>query len=699
MAEVAQKHQGQLKRIRKNVEKFHDYFKENYERWYRFKKFLYVTAMTNQDIQVLRDLGKPELEFNILEAYVSRQKGEFAKQEPSITVSGGNNGMADGNTIEVVEGYMRYAEQLMRYDNTSYEIYDDMMSGGFSVAKVCTKYSDEMSFEQDISVNRVFDPTLCGFDPLAIESHKGDGEYCFEIVAYRKKEFEDMYPDIPLNELKFSTDLGKFNWSYHNNNEKIILLCTYYEKKHKKVRIVKLSDGQVMTEKAYDEFIVKHEMSENIEQPPQRVGDRMSTMTYIERYRFIENRVLDHKYTDYRLLPLVFFDGDSVSIRETIQSQLKQITRPYCYQAKGVQQLKNLAGQTLANEIENMVQHKFMIPLEGIPQQYTDAYTDVQTPTTMIYNQFYENNPDVRLDPPRAVPREPTPPEVSAAFMGADQTTQAILGTYDATLGINEQQISGVAIIEGATQSNAAAMPYIKGYLNGLQQVARIILDLIPKYYVTPRSIPVITKDGKKAYQMINGGAKQPSLKFASNALNVKVGAGVNFTIQKTRALQQVTALMKVSPILGQFFGTTPEGLKFILNNLEMNGIDQLKDAVDKFVPEFQKQQQGQPNPAMMKVQLEQHKLQYQEQQDQKKNQISLAGVSVQDKDADTRRLTALAKVGQNETDSELKQNAIDAENARTLVDKAVKVADTIHQHNKDKAEFVHKTQNVTRET
>ena len=47
-------------------------------------------------------------------------------------------------------------------------------------------------------------------------------------------------------------------------------------------------------------------------------------------------------------------------------------------------------------------------------------------------------------------------------------------------------------------------------------------------------------------------------------------------------------------------------------------------------------------------------------------------------------------------TETEMKQNAIDAENARTQVDLAIKAADMMHKHKKDLIETTHK---VTRKT
>jgi len=683
MVELAQKHLDQLDRLKENVEKSHDYFKRNNRRWHEFKEFLYVTSLTDADLEVLRTLNKPELEFNILEAYVSRQKGEFAKQEPSIKIQAGSGEQVDPKVIEAIEGHIRSVEKQTRDDNVAYDVYDDMLAGGYSVVKVWADYVNEMSFDIDLNVSRAFDPTLCGFDPLAMKSHKGDGEYCFELHVLREKEFKETYPNVDVGDLTFTAELEGFSWSYKTSKEKIVMLADYYEKKIKKVKIVKLSDGRVMTTDEYEKFLVEWEMSGKIQQPAQPVGEpRATTQTKVVRYRFIENKVIGYKETPYRYLPLVFFDGDSVVVRRSETGPLEQVTRPYCYQAQGVQRLKNFCGQTLANEIENMIQHKFKLPKEGIPAEYASAYTNYQIPSVLVYNQFKDNNPDVRLDPPQEIARIPTPPEIGTTFMGADQTTQAILGSYDAALGINNNELSGIAITEAATQSNAAAMPYIVGYLDGLNQVAQIILDLIPKYYTTPRSIPVLDKDGNRQYMLVND-TGQPSMQYDANALNVEVNAGVNFAIQRSRALQQITALMQASEMFANFINNTPQGLNALLDNIEMRGIDKLKESVDQFLQQQaqqakqQQQQAMMQNPAVIRAQVDMKKMQQESQEAERRDQISVGNLAVSDKQADT-------DSGVKENASDLQAAKLQAENARTAVDMAIKTADMEHRHKKE---------------
>ncbi len=207
--------------------------------------------------------------------------------------------------------------------------------------------------------------------------------------------------------------------------------------------------------------------------------------------------------------------------------------------------------------------------------------------------------------------------------MNADNAMQSILGAYDASLGINNNQLSGIAIVEGATQSNAAAMPYVVSFLQSLNQVAQIIVDLIPKYYVTPRTLPVTLPDGKRSYALINQ-QEGITLKYSSEQLEVCISAGVNFSIQKSRALQQIIALMQSSPLFAQFINT--EGLPILLDNLEIRGIDQLKAQAESFMQQMktqqeqqqqcQQQQMNQPNPLLEKLNFEKAKFVAQQQQD-----------------------------------------------------------------------------------
>jgi hypothetical protein len=264
---------------------------------------------------------------------------------------------------------------------------------------------------------------------------------------------------------------------------------------------------------------------------------------------------------------------------------------------------------------------------------------------------------------------------------------QSILGSYDASLGINDNQLSGTAIIEGATQSNATAMPYVVGFLQALSQVARIIVDLIPKYYMTARTIPIIKPDGSRDYQKINqqGGI---DINYDQNALSVKVEAGVNFAVQKSRALQQIIAMTQVSPIFQQFINA--KGLKVIIDNFEIKGSEQLKELADEFMQEMQKQQeqqqqmqqqQMQNDPMVLKAKNEQMKIQMQGQQDAQENQLKAAQVAINKQQVDIDFVKVLAEMNNAKAEQQVAESRSQAEETRAAVDLAIKHADMAHSH------------------
>jgi hypothetical protein len=676
--DVAKRYQDRLPFIKNKVRNAHDYFKHNYDCYNEFRKFVFESSLTNDEITLLMTMGRPQIEFNVLEAYISRLLGEFSKQEPDIEVNAYDESQADPITIKIVEQHLKHVFMDSNNQHTRYEVYKDLLSGGFSTIKVYTDYEHPMSMHQVIKIERC-EPTLCGFDKIARFSHKGDGQFCFELFPKEKDEFHEEYPDVPVSSLSFRRDFAGFNWTYQNANDQIIVVADYYEKKHKQETIVQVRDGKVMTMAKYRKMIDEWD---DITVPPGLIGKPRKTMIdTICRYRLIENQVLEYEETDFSYLPLVFIDGNSLMIRNGQKNgPIRQITRPYVYHAKGAQRLKNYAGISLANEIENTVQHKFKVAKEALPkeEEFLQAYKDVQKASVLVYNSVHESNPELPINNPISeIQRIPAPPEIVQAFTGSDSLIQNVLGSYDASLGINNNQLSGVAIVEGATQSNATAMPYVVGAMQGFQRVAQIYVDLMPKYITTPRTLPIIDADGKRQAVKINQEQGMPMQDIDPNVLNVSLTAGASFQVQKSRTIMMVKEIMGMSPLFAQFIAE--KGLNFVLDNMEGKGVEELKALIDEWLQEYQQQKQAamqkeQQNPQALKAQIDAAKLQQQSQQAQTKFTIDMAKLQ-----ADERKVMADLHLGQQSADVQL----IKAQTERFAkeTDLKLKHLDIAHKH------------------
>lgn len=691
---IAQQHLDQLPRIKKRVQNAHDYFKHNYDTYNEFIRFVFEHNLTNDEVTMLMTRNMPQLEFNVLEARIARLLGEFSKQEPDIMVTADDQTKADWMTLKVVEQHLRHV--LLDIDNTNlrYEVYKDVLSGGFSVIKVFTDYANKMSFDQVIKFSRC-EPTLSVFDKNSKLSHKGDGMFCAELFPKDKETFQEEFPDVPINTIAFSRNAMGFNWSYINDKSPIVLIADYYEKVIKEKMIVQVQDGKsehgtVMLKTKYDKMLDEWN---DISMPPMIIGKpRKTLLEQINRYRIIENQVIEFEETDYELLPLVFVDGSSVMVKTPKNGNVRQVCRPYVYHAKDAQRMKNFAGIALMNEIENTTQAKLMVAKEALPkeEEFQAAYKDPQQANVYVFNSVHEGNPDMPIQNPiREVQKVPAPPEIFQAFSGSDGLMEQVLGSYDASLGINNNQLSGVAIVEGATQSNSAAMPYIVGFMQGLQRAAQIYVNLLPKYYTTPRTIPILDEEGKRNYVKINTQDGMP-FDFDTNALNVVVKAGASFQVQKSRTIMMTKELMGMSQEFASFISS--KGLTFVLDNMEGRGIEQLKSMVQEWQQQQEKmkeramsmqEQQAQQNPGAIKAQVDMQKIQMDAEKNKDQHQIDMAKLSLEKE-----KLHIEAKVAEDEVSVQLVK-AMTEKFAKTT-DLKIKELDTHHKHRHDYDKLSH---------
>lgn len=689
---VADKHQKALPRLKKSVETSHQYFKKNYKRFNKFRKFVFESSVSAEEGTINEAKNFPTSEFNIANAYVSRLCGEFAKQEPSIEVSSADGSTVDKELaaqIEVVEGHFRHLLEEAEHSGTQYQTYRDELSGGWGILSLITEYMHPMSLDLVMRLRKAKYPTMCGFDPMATEPHKGDGKFSYKIYPRRKDEFKKEHPKVDLQQLKFVKAPDSFGWSFDNGVEDILLECEFFEKKTKKVKIMKLVDGRVLTEKEYKESLDKWQQEGHVEQHPGIYGEpRITEIETIWRYIFIENQVLKCEKTDYSYLPDVFADGDSVDLYDDNSGKIQQFTRPYIYHAMGAQNLKNLSTQALMNQIESVVQHKFIIKKEAIPEeeQYINNITNYQKAGLIVVNAYMDNEPNSPIpEPIIPVTQQACPPEIIQGITMADNIMQNVLGSFDAQLGINKSQVSNLTFTDAVTQSNNVAMPYATNYLLALNQCGLNFLSLIPKIWKTPRTIPIIDKNGERSFKRINdeNDPNSINIKYDPYALQIKIKPGVNFAIQKSRALQIIVEMMKASESFAAFMNS--KGLQVLIDNLEIRGTDILKELAKEYQEEMQQQQAKQMqmaeeahknDPRVIKNQIEMQKLQGNKEQNALSNEIKKEELEV--------------KREANAINAAVMIDKAEAEKIRAMADMGVKAADMSHRHTVEHHQLKH---------
>lgn len=690
--------QDNLPKLCKSVETAYIYFKDNCQRFRDFKNYTFRETLTEQQKGMLTSLNRPQLEFNMGAAAVARKLGEFSMHEPSIVVSPSEGVPVGHEVIETVEGNIRHKIHDANKNSFSFEIYKDMLGGGFSAAKVRTDFQSDMSFNQDIFWEKCFDATMVGFDPLARAPHKGDGQFSFEMYPVIAEELQEQFPNVKFTLKADSSYIESYQWSYKDMYDNhIILVCDFYEKKKKRAKIVKLADGKVMTERQYGKLQKFWDDNQIIEQIPQVVARRTTVIDIICNYKFIRDQILEYSETDYCYLPHVFFDGNSDVLCKGHTNTSYQFTKPYYYHAKGAQDMMNFMGIAITNSTDNLSASKFIVKEEAIPQQqdYIDAITEPQRANTIVVRAYSENNPDKPIpDPIREVQYPALPPEVMGTFNQSVQFIQAILGSGSSNPENAHDYISGKAIIEASNVDNAAGMPYTIGYLAGIEQMARIHVDLMPKYLLGRRTIPIVNKAGDRIYQDINAPGK-PAINYEQGAIKVQIEAGVNFQVQKDKAMAQIVGLMQASPKFAEFMNSK-QGLPILLSNLVIYGADRLQEAADEWAQEQEQQQQKamqmqqqmmQQDPRFIKAQadvqkvhLQGQELQMKEEQNQFGRQIKVAELALEQEKVQNDAILVQEQVEQESVNAAIQREKAQAEIISHSLDAASKLASIKHQ-------------------
>lgn len=607
MAKPGVNAKSQLNKIKSRIEESRKSFQDNIERFNASKEFIFLSGMDKADEANLIAAGKPVLSFNQTESYVSRLRGEFSIANPEIKMTPVSDSPQSQSTVKVLTSILRSILYNSASDSVDNEIYKDILGGGFSVLKVGTKYQAHDSFDQVGVIENVYDPTMCGFDLYAKTPHKGDGEYCYELYPKRKGEFEQMFPSISIDDLSFNKKGDGFSWAYTptDEGEEVIIVCDYYVKNKKKAKYYRLSDGNVVDDKEYQSMQEQIPSSGDPVVMPSVVETKQATKTTIDRYRLIGSEVLDYEQTSFEYLPLIFFDGNSVRIKN------KQTTRSYIHNVIDAQRAKNIAANCFFDEMQNLRATTLIADERGIPTNpvYQDAYLNPdERHAAMVYNGWDDDKQQM-VAPPSALPRAPIPPELYLAFSGMDDAIQKGLGAYDAQQGdISSGNLSGKAIIAGATQSNAAAKPFMINYMASMNQVVKALLDIISKFYITPRTVPIINDDGTRGYRKINDpGDPESTLQYSPNDFDVFVSPGASFEAQKNQALEAMTSLAEAIPGVNQLL--SGPGLPIVFENLDVKGAETLKSLAEQSIAQ-EKNAPQQPNPQQQEMELKQQQMQ-----------------------------------------------------------------------------------------
>ena len=498
--------------------------------------------------------NRPCLTFDKLSASVDRVVGSQFANMPSIKVRASEEG--DEDTAEVFQGLIRQIDQRgLKAFKTAYKF---AVKGGWGCFLIDHDYIDDVSLNQDIIIREIKNPFSVLIDPVVQAQPIEEARYGFVFEDIERDEFERMYPEAKSkgSQSDFESTGNFDSWV----SDDYVRVADYYRIVTEETRLVQLSDGRVVDYKQIEP--IADELNLN----GITLGkERRVQMRKLERYKLTALEVLEEIECVGRFIPIVPVFGKTTNVDGTFFS------RGIVQKAKDAQKMYNYA-RSVAVEVTALTPKQPYLVTPGMIKGHEERWRNMMTSSDPV--MFF--NFDQGQKPFREAPAQGSP-ALSQDAQLASQDIQATTGIFEANLGQQGNETSGVAIRGRQFQGELTNYEYADQLSDAMELAGKICIDLIPKIYDTERQIRILGEDETEEVIAVNKPLQdmQTGEFILTNDLSVghydiKMATGPSFSTRKQETAEQLSQIIAQNPDMSQLVGD------ILFKNMDLVGGDEV---------------------------------------------------------------------------------------------------------------------------
>jgi len=529
------------------------------ENWKQDVEFALLGNQWPENIKRDREVeNRPCLTTNKLPQYIKQVTNDQRQNRPAIKVRPVDDA-ADPETAEIIQGIIRHIESNSNSDIAIDNAFFYAVAASFGFFRVVTDYI-EGTFEQDIYIKQIPNALAVYYDPMAREPDGSDWGWCFVVEDITKEDFESRYPNRPA---PFKLGEGLQSWM----GEKTVRIAEYFYKESGTETIYLLKNGEVVTKADYEAKGMKDEI----------VKEREQEKTDIKWCLLGGDSILERKEWAGAYIPVLPVFGDMVTKdgKPTLISLIRF--------AKDAQMMYNYYRST---ETEIMaLQPK--APFIGTPEQF-EGHEDQWADANSSNQAFLPYNAVPNAPAPQRQGYTAPPSGVLQGAANAEKDLMSTIGIYEAGLGMRSNEQSGRAILARQKEGDIATFHFIDNLTRTIRHLGRLLVDLIPKIYDTPRVARIMGEDGSEQRKQINapimekkknGQEVQRIYDLGLGRYDVAVTVGPSFNTRRQEAAEAMTQMVQANPALMQVAGD------LIMKSMDFPGADDLAERLRKTLP------------------------------------------------------------------------------------------------------------------
>lgn len=487
---------------------------------------------------------------------------------------------------EVLEGIVRHIEYTSDAQSHYARAFKYQVVSGYGVLRVTTDYTDDDTFDQDIKISSIPDPLSVFVDPDIQEPDGSDSNFAFIFTDMPRDNFEIEYPEF--KDRMVHTALGNDEgWIA----EKHVRIAEYFYKELERDTLIVFTNPSTgaktpifKSDTSTWKGALRKALNEQLEDSSTK--KREIIRNKIKWCKIVGDEIVDRKDWAGETIPVVPVIGHKTliegeldrkgHIRAMIDSQ-----RMLNYNASSAIEYGALQTKT-----------PWIASAAAIEGQDAWASANLMNYSVLVWNHMDDDGN------PLEEPKRPTPPMGAPLYQSgmenASNDMMMVSGQYQATLGQQGNERSGVAISARQRQGENATYHFIEHQAQAIRRLGKIIIDLIPKIYDTPRIINIMAEDGTSTMVKLDPDAQQLLVKQKAAleteadqiVLNPKVGkyevisdVGPDYATRRQEAFNALSQIASTAPELMSIIGD------LVLLAADFPMADQAAERLKRMVP------------------------------------------------------------------------------------------------------------------
>jgi len=471
--------------------------------------------------------GKPCLTLNRLPSFVRQVAGQIRNLNPGIQVVASDD-EADKDVAEVIGGLIRHIENEADAASIYEQAAESAAACGIGHWRVRTQFAEGDTFDQEIVIERVYNPFSVFTDPYAKHPTRMDAQWRFIVEDIPLKAFQAQFPNARTED--FSTEHKPNNSEYSRTwfTGDTVSVAEYFWIEKKTHTIGQLPDGQIVRDPVA---------------PMNVVRTRKVDVPQVKWAKITGAEVLEGPLDiPARWIPVFTVTGEEWHLgEETYRSSVIRF-------ARDAQQLYNYGRSAHAELISLQPKAPYLVTTKqvaGLETFWNEANSKNRP--------YLPYNPDEKA----GAPQRASPPVASSGLLQeiaiAAEDMKATTGIFDASLGNQSNETSGIAIQRRQMEAQNGTSVYADNMVKAILQTGKVLVDMIPKVYDTQRVVQILNESDQEKMVAINTVLQSQNGVVSVNDLtkgryDVKISVGPSYETKREAAADGMMQFIRAVP-------------------------------------------------------------------------------------------------------------------------------------------------------